>query len=308
MVNCPLNFSSVILFLKNIYASDVMKQLVIIVFLCISGIFFSQIKNYRKQIDSIANASWNQKQPNLDSLQNPVFEVVIIKKSDTILLKDKKILSVPNSDLPITPYLVIKNSDLRNWFLFGSNNLIINQSSFSNWNSGGNNNLGVLAKINYTLTYKSRKHFVENNLQTGYGFVASAGQSSRKTEDFLNFMTNYGYDLGKNKYLSAGFQFISQITPGYNYTLTPDPVFQDRISKFLGPAYVNIGVGISYNPNENFQVIVRPINGKFTIVTDPLLQKNGKYGLEFDGQKVRKELGARVNFMYDKKFMTTSVW
>ena len=69
-------------------------------------------------------------------------------------------------------------------------------------------------------------------------------------------MANYGYDLGKNYYLSSGLQFISQFAPGYNYVKTPSPNFDDRISKFLAPAYINTGIGISYNPNENFQVIL----------------------------------------------------
>ncbi|MCB4234069.1 hypothetical protein LDL59_00290 [Kaistella anthropi] len=43
------------------------------------------------------------------------------------------------------------------------------------------------------------------------------------------------------------------------------------------------------------------MNGKFTFVTDPLLQKAGKYGLEKDGQNVRSELGALVNVLYRLK-------
>ena len=131
--------------------------------------------------------------------------------------------------------------------------------------------------------------------------MSSKGQSSRKTEDYINIMSNYGYDLGSNYYLSTGFQFISQFAPGYNYSATPNPTKDDRISKFLAPAYVNLGIGISYNPNENFQVIVRPVNGKFTIVEDKLLQKKGFFGLENDGQSLRKELGAMVNVLYRLK-------
>jgi hypothetical protein len=56
----------------------------------------------------------------------------------------------------------------------------------------------------------------------GYGFVANKGQSSRKTEDYINIMSNYGYDLGSNYYLSTGFQFISQFAPGFDYSATPN--------------------------------------------------------------------------------------
>lgn len=117
---------------------------------------------------------------------------------------------------------------------------------------------------------------MDNTLQLGYGFVASQGEQSRKTEDYINLMTNYGYDIGKNYYLSTGFQFLSQFSPGYNFSGTPNPTFADRISRFMSPGYLNAGLGISYNPNENFKVIFRPINGKFTFVADPYLQKRRK--------------------------------
>src|SRR5690606_18328108 len=112
----------------------------------------------------------------------------------------------------------------------------------------------------------------ENILQAGYGWTASTGQSNRKTEDFLNYMMNYGYDLGRYYYVSSGFQLVTQFAPGYNYAETPDPVYADRISKFMAPGYINAGIGVSYNPEENFQIILRPANGKFTVVSDPLLQ------------------------------------
>ena len=66
----------------------------------------------------------------------------------------------------------------------------------------------------------------------------------------------------------------------------------------MAPGYINAGIGFSYNPEENFQIILRPANGKFTVVSDPLLQKAGRYGLEKDGQSVRSELGAMMNILY----------
>src|SRR5690606_39615561 len=89
--------------------------------------------------------------------------------------------------------------------------------------------------------------------------------------------------------------------PGFNYSETPDPSYQDRISRFMAPGYVNAGIGFSYNPTENFQIILRPANGKFTFVTDPLLQRAGRSGLERDGQSVRSEIGAMMNILYRLK-------
>lgn len=252
----------------------------------------------QRLIDSLNALQWQKMQPNLDSLANPVISSLEVIESDTLVIRDEIIIPQAPEDIPMTPFHLINSKQEKRWFFFGQNNLHFNQASFSNWNSGGNNNMGVLGKVNYNLSYKNNRHYLENLIQLGFGFVATEGQSTRKTEDFINIASNYGYDLGRNYYLSAGYQFLSQFTTGYNYSATPDPTYDDRISRFMAPGYLNLGVGISHNPTENFQIIFRPINGKFTFVTDPLLQTAGRYGLERDGQSVRTELGANLNVLY----------
>ncbi len=262
-----------------------------------SAIVYSQRVPLKSRIDSLYQSRWDSTAIDLDSLANPqLIEIPKIKR-DSVIAFEKVATTAPH-DIPITPFNLVNYEAPKRWFFNGQNNLVFNQSSFSNWNSGGNNNIGVTAKINYNLSYKSGRHYLENILQTGYGFLAAKWQTTRKTDDYINLMSNYGYELGRNYYLSAGFQFLSQYTPGYNYVATPDPRYEHRVSKFMAPGYLNAGVGISFNPNENFQVIFRPANGKFTFVTDPFLQKKGRYGLEKDGQSVRTELGAMLNILY----------
>ncbi|MBN9336598.1 MAG: hypothetical protein J0I88_01950, partial [Chryseobacterium sp.] len=72
--------------------------------------------------------------------------------------------------------------------------------------------------------------------------------------------------------------------------------------------YLNLGIGVSYNPNENFQVILRPVNGKFTFVLDKKLQFAGNYGLERDGQSLRAELGAMLNVLYKIKLFKDATY
>lgn len=279
-----------------------MKKFFLLTFSLFLVVFLkSQVFEGKKVVDSLNAMNWNKQIPDLDSLAEVSLVKIATKKKDTIILIPNNISVEPQIEFPLTPFQLINTPQEKNWFFYGQNNMIFNQSSFNNWNSGGNNNIGVIGKINYNLSFKKGKHFLENSMLLGYGFVATDGQSTRKTEDYINILSNYGYDLGKNYYLSAGFQFLSQFAPGYNYSKTPDPNYGDRISKFMAPAYFNLGMGLSYNPSENFQVIVRPVNGKFTIVADELLQKKGLYGLETDGQKIRKELGAMVNILYRTK-------
>ena len=278
---------------------QVMRKLITVLLGFCSILIFSQKdKNILHEIDSIAQNRWKATALNVDSLANPTYEKFSVKMRDTIVMV-KPLQTVDFSEeIPVTPYNLLQLKDPIKWFYHGQNKLVFNQSSFSNWNSGGNNNIGIIGKIFYNISYRNKKHFLDNNIQLGYGFVASQGEASRKTEDYINIMSNYGYDIGKNFYLSTGFQFLSQFSPGYNYAVTPNPTYEDRLSKFLSPGYLYAGVGILYNPNENFQVIFRPLNGKFTFVNDPFLQKVGKYGLEKDGQAIRAELGALVNILY----------
>lgn len=278
------------------------KKLLIINLLTVSVSLFAQNTDLLKTIDSISQKRWDLEALDLDSLANPQFQKVESGFKDTIVVRDEILLPALPEELPVTPYNMVKGT-AKKWFYYGQNNLLFNQSSFDHWISGGNNNIGVIGKIHYNLLYKNRKHYLENSIQLGYGFIISEGESSRKTEDYINLMTNYGYELGSNYYLSSGIQFVSQFSAGYNYSATPDPGFSDRVSRFMAPGYLNVGLGISYNPEENFQIIFRPVNGKFTFVSDPFLQKQGKFGLDHDGQKVRNELGAMLNIIYRLKIV-----
>ncbi|RCU43513.1 DUF3078 domain-containing protein [Chryseobacterium lacus] len=276
-----------------------MKRIFLVLFSVVSVHIFSQDeKTNREILDSINHQRWKAVSLNLDSLAKPAIEDVPTKFQDTIFLPPTIQLPEPSQELPITPFSLNHFKESKKWYFHGQNNVVFNQASFSNWYSGGINNIGVLGKINYNLSYRNKKHFLENILELKYGWIASEGQASRKTEDYINLALNYGYDVGKNFYISSGFKFVSQFAPGFNYTETPEPSYYDRISNFLAPGYLNAGVGLSYNPNENFQVIFRPVNGKFTFVMDPMLQKAGKYGLERDGQSFRQELGAMMNVIY----------
>lgn len=277
------------------------KSFILILFLVYSIVFGQkQDSTAKKIIDSLLQSHWKARAVNLDSLNHHSIIDLKIKHQDSIIFKESQSIRL-SEEFPITPYRLMHFKKEQQWFLYGQNNLIFNQASFSKWNSGGDNNIGILGKINYTLSYKKHRHIIENNVQLGYGLVSTLGQTTRKTEDYINISSNYGYDLGKNYYLSAGFQVLTQFAPGYNYAATQNPLFQDRISRFFAPAYFNLGLGISYNPIENFQVIFRPVNGKFTFVSDPLLQKKGRYGLERDGQNLRSELGAMLNVLYRLK-------
>lgn len=279
-----------------------MRNFFVFVFFLFSMLLVpAQIIESKKTVDSLNARAWQKMIPDVDSLTEISLTKLPPPKKDTVILRPARPITEAVVEIPLTPFQILNTPQIKNWFFYGQNNLVFNQSSFNNWNAGGNNNIGIIGKVNYNISYRKGKHFLENSLLSGYGFVATAGQPTRKTEDYFNLLSNYGYDLGGNYYFSAGLQFLTQYMPGYNYNRTPMPTSSDRISSLFAPAYINLGMGLSYNPNENFQLIVRPVNGKFTLVLDEKLQKRGLYGLEADGQSIRKELGAMVNILYRVK-------
>ncbi|QIY84287.1 DUF3078 domain-containing protein [Chryseobacterium sp. NEB161] len=286
-----------------------MKKISALLLFCVCFFSQAQITDYHKLIDSINQKKWDSSGVDIDSLANPRIVKIKTARKDSVKL-NSNIVVAPNAgdSSPLTPSSMLSLPTLKRWFIFGQNSLVFNQSSFANWYAGGNNNIGVLGKINYNIVYKKNRHYLDNNIQMGYGLVSSTGQSTRKTDDYINILTNYGYELAKDYYLSTGFQFLSQFTPGFNYANTPDPTYNDRISKFMAPGYLNVGLGFSYNPNENFQVIMRPLNGKFTFVLDKKLQFAGNYGLDRDGQSLRAELGAMLNVLYKIKLFKDATY
>lgn len=267
---------------------------IIFVFSVVSG----QENSWRQRIDSINQKKWKAMAVDLDSLSSPKVIDLKISKKDSLVLKDNS--SQNYEEIPVTPFFMMSQIQEPRWYFYGQNNLVFNQSSYSKWTTGGNNSVGIIAKVNYSLSYKNKKHFWDNNVKLGYGMLSSTNQKFRKTDDYIFFSSKYGYDLGKKYYLLTGIEFNTQFSAGYNYS-SNKRTYQDRISEFMAPAYLNFGLGVLYNPKENFQISFSPVNTKFTFVLDELLQRKGKFGLERDGRSIRTEVGAVVSLDYRVK-------
>ena len=157
---------------------------------------------------------------------------------------------------------------------------MINQAAFSNWVGGGANNVGWLAALDYNITYEKDKDLWENIILLNYGQNDTKGVGVRKTQDVINVSTNYGRKFSKSWYLSVGAGLISQFSAGYEDGNNPEA---KKISNFMAPGYLNVGMGITYRPNDNINVTLRPSNARWAFVLDKDLQLAGNYGLKADG-------------------------
>ena len=188
----------------------------------------------------------------------------------------------------------------KHWSVQGQNTLMLNQAAFSNWVGGGANSVGWLAGANYNFTYRKDKNLLETTLVLGYGQNDTQGLGKRKSQDIINLNTNYGYEIGKNWYVSAGAGLLTQFSAGYGDGNNPAAA---KISNFMAPGYVNFGAGFTYRPNENFSMTLRPANARWAFVLDKDLQKAGNYGLKNNGDSSIFQFGFLGNAMYKVKIM-----
>ena len=157
-------------------------------------------------------------------------------------------------------------------------NFNFNQASQSNWAAGGEkNSLALSALFHGFAFYKKDKHSWDNTLDLAYGFVKTTSLGSRKSDDRIDFLSKYGYEVGKSWYVSGLLNVKSQFAPGYAY---PDGKGRVLTSDFFSPGYVLLSPGVNYKPNDQFSVFVSPVTARWIIVRNDSLASVGAFGVD----------------------------
>ena len=200
------------------------------------------------------------------------------------------------------------------WVHGGTVGLNMAQSHFDNWSAGGQDNINLLGLVKYDINFKKGNHKWDNNidLQLGYSYY-NLDKKPIKTDDRILLSSLYGHNLSSDKWFAtANLTFQSQFADGYNYAVDST----NRISGFLNPAYITLGIGVQWVPSEHFKVNISPLTAKMTIVADQKLADAGAFGVKKaeyedvteiigtdtivfqrktkDGEKIRWELGAQL--------------
>lgn len=170
------------------------------------------------------------------------------------------------------------------------------QVSLTNWAAGGSGSVALNSYINAHANYAKGEMYWDNRGQVSYGFIQSFEDGYRKSDDKIVLDSRWGYKAINKWYFSVNFNFKSQFTPGFEYSGDKST----KVSKFLSPAYMSLGVGIDFKPGngKTLSVNIAPFTGNMVIVTDSLLRK--KYGNQPD-EAVRWELGAKVTANFNKQ-------
>ena len=184
------------------------------------------------------------------------------------------------------------------WTVGAINSLNFSQMALSNWAAGGKGSVALNAYTDWSANLSKGKHRWENRLQAAYGFIQAFGDQYKKSDDKFIFDSKWGYRSFEKLYVSAAFNFLTQMTPGFDYPSNADPV---KVSKFMSPAYFTLGLGMDYKPAPFFSINFSPLTGKLIVVRDSTLRV--KYGNAID-QQIRSELGAQLKLDFKKEVFT----
>ncbi|MBQ8423432.1 MAG: DUF3078 domain-containing protein [Coprobacter sp.] len=190
--------------------------------------------------------------------------------------------------MPVT-FIFAQDAPAKPWKTTGFAGLKFTQSSFTNWASGGENALALDAQFTYQADYKNEAHLWQNRIEFAYGFNQTKDDPLKKTTDKIYLNSNYGFNIHKTLYLSAFLTYQSQFSNGYNYS-GDNRTF---VSRFMAPAYVSAGLGITWTPAKIFTLVFTPVTWKGTFVLDESLSDQGAFGVK-PGCKSLNEGGANL--------------
>jgi hypothetical protein len=183
------------------------------------------------------------------------------------------------------------------WKVEGKAGLLFNQVALTNWVAGGTNSVAGGVTFDLNFNRKQDKWQWNNALALGLGYSKQGEDPVNKTDDRILFNTNLAYELNKTWSAAGNANFRTQFVNGYD--LPNDSV---SISTFMAPAYLVVGAGVQYRPNEFFVVELDPVSNKTLFVLDDQLAANGAFGVD-SAKNVRAEFGAFLQMKFKKEIV-----
>lgn len=195
-----------------------------------------------------------------------------------------------------------------NWEITGKISMNLSQSYFANWSAGGTSSMTPIGRFTMSANLNKNRHSWTNWVDLALGYSLFLDVDPLKTDDKIEYISSYRYELHKHWYFTVMGKFASQFAKGYDYSLDST----NYISKFMAPAYIDIGPGIMYKPTDWFFVNLAPVTPAWIIVNDQGLADIGSYGLEpavYDtngnvithAKKVKMMFGAKLMMVLQKE-------
>lgn len=178
------------------------------------------------------------------------------------------------------------NKDTIAWAHGGVFDLGFNEGFLHNWAAGGElASISVNSIFSGHLDRLHHKEVWSNNLDLTYGltYAYSTGFLPHKTDDRIDFTSKYGKRIDtSNFYVTGLFNFKSQFTKGYDYTM---PDWQHNpTSDFLSPAYLTLAVGGEYRKGSDISFFLSPIAARLTVASTKYttLDSAGAFGIPYN--------------------------
>ncbi|WP_431210299.1 DUF3078 domain-containing protein [Puia sp. P3] len=150
--------------------------------------------------------------------------------------------------------------------------------------------------------YKHNKHAWDNTLDMAYGLVSTTSLGTRKSDDRIDLLSKYGYEVGKQYSLTGLFNFRSQFSRGYAYL---DENTKLLTSNFAAPAYVLFSLGVDQKVTPDLSIFLSPATFRWVIVNNDSLARVAAFGVD-SGRHSRLEFGAFSSVKYQKAFNKTT--
>lgn len=191
-------------------------------------------------------------------------------------------------------------TETKHWNKSGNASLLFNQATFSNWVLGGEDNISLNFLANYTFNYKKEAWTWDTTFLVDYGLAKTSNSSFyKKTSDRFEVQSLLGKRFSKLWSYSAFFGFRTPFSKGFDYsTDTNGDEIRTKKSAFLSPAYLQLGLGLSWKEHNNLWMNFSPVSPRYTLVsksfTENLTADETYFGVE-KGKSSRLEFGAALN-------------
>ncbi len=198
--------------------------------------------------------------------------------------------------------LEASNKDTVAWIHSGLLAIGTNGGFLHNWAAGGElGSLLINGIFNGRLDRLMHGAVWSNTLDMTYGLTYnySSGFVPRKTDDRIDFTSKYGTRLtsSKNMFFTALFNFKSQLTKGYDYSL---PNWDSMsTSAFMSPAFFTGAIGMEYRKGSDITIFLSPVAAR-TITADKfytLAKPEGMFGVPY-GKTSVFQVGAYFSGRY----------
>ena len=197
----------------------------------------------------------------------------------------------------------VDSTKVEGWQKSGLTSLIVNQTAFSNWISGGENSIAATLSVDYNLNYYKNGWSWDTKMIGSFGINKNSDSKFfKKIDDRIEINSLIGKKFIEKFSFSSFLNFKTQFAKGYKYSNPSDDIeIKEETTRFLSPAYLQIGVGVYWKEDNSLWVNMAPITGRLILAskkfTDDLEDGEEYFGVP-KGEISRFELGASLSAFY----------